>query len=76
VLFPRWDTARLAPQKYEVTYIYTEIGGDDRIQRCGYRWTVDPVLGLVGPAYEFTAEELAERAGSVPMPGEEPIQLE
>ena len=76
VLFPRWETERVAPQKYEVTYIYTEIGGDDRIQRRGYHWAVDAVLGLVGPAYEFTAEELAERTGSTPLAGEEPIRLE
>ena len=78
VLFPRWDTERIAPQKYEVTYIYTEIGGDDSIQGRGYRWTIDAVLGLVSSVQELSVEDLAERAGggAVPSSGEEPIRLE
>jgi len=72
VMFPRWDTARISAQQYEVYFTFTEIGQDERMGERGYGWSVNAALGLVSPPRDLTAEEIsAVREGRETQP--EPV---
>lgn len=61
VFFPRWQAARRAAGRYEVTFTYTVVNGGMMTRR-GFVWTADVVLKLVSPVREMTPEELMARA--------------
>lgn len=61
IMFPRWETRRTGPNRYEVRYTYTFRGEDLTIEKRGFAWEVDTMIDVVGDMTILSPEDIDAR---------------
>lgn len=57
-LFQTWDGARISPNRYDIRFTFTHVDKDGVISLCGFTWSLDLMLGLVGTRQVLSEEQL------------------
>ncbi len=64
VLFPRWDATARGANRFRVTYTFTLMDDDYRIEKKGYKWDVDLVLNIVSGPDPMPIEQPSDRSAT------------